>query len=121
MNKDKAIHFLELIIAGKIGEAYDLYVDARGRHHNMYTLAGFGNLREGMQAAEEQSPNKQFEIMNVFGNGELIAIHSHLIVNPGEPGMATVHMFRFEDGKIVEMWDVIQSIPLGCINKDGPF
>jgi len=117
MNKDKAIHFLE----GKISEAYELYVDANGRHHNMYTPAGFANLQEGMQAAEEQTPNKQFKIKNVFGGDELIAVHSHLIINPSEPGMATVHMFRFENGKIIEMWDIAQSISSDSPNSDGPF
>jgi predicted SnoaL-like aldol condensation-catalyzing enzyme len=121
MNKDKAIHFLELIIAGDINRAYDLYVDAEGKHHNMYTPAGFGNLQEGMQTAEEQTPNKQFRIKNVFGSNELIAVHSHLITNPSEPGMVTVHMFRFENEKIVEMWDIAQSIPSDSPNSDGPF
>jgi predicted SnoaL-like aldol condensation-catalyzing enzyme len=121
MNKDKAIHFLELIIAGKIDEAYELYIEVDGKHHNMYTPAGFGSLQEGMQAAEEQTPNKQFKIRNVFGDNELIAVHSHLIMKPSEPGMATVHMFRFENGKIVEMWDIAQTIPLDMPNNDGPF
>ena len=121
MNKDKAIHFLELIIAGNIDEAYDTYINFDGKHHNVYTPAGFNHLKEGMQSSENATPNKQFEIKNVFDGGEVVAVHSHLVLNSDEPGMSVVHMFRFENEKIIEMWDVAQSIPQDSPNNDGPF
>lgn len=121
MNKENAIDFLSMIIQGKINEAYDKYVNLKGKHHNMYTPSGFTNLLQGMQAAEDQNPNKQFQIKNVFGEDDLIAVHSHLTLSANEPGMATVHMFRFDNNKIVELWDIAQPIPKDLINTDGPF
>jgi predicted SnoaL-like aldol condensation-catalyzing enzyme len=60
-------------------------------------------------------------VKNVLGDGDLVAIHSHLIFTAGEPGMATVHIFRFEEGKIVEMWDIGQAIPVESPNRMGAF
>ncbi len=117
--RDEAVAFLNQVIAGDIKGAYQTYVNLEGTHHNVYTPAGFANLMKGMQAAEDQSPNKTFVVKNVFGDGELIAVHSHLTM--GEDDMITVHMFRFEDGKIVELWDVAQSIPDEQVNSDGAF
>jgi predicted SnoaL-like aldol condensation-catalyzing enzyme len=121
MNEEIAASFLTMVIQGKIEEAYQKYVSFEGKHHNMHTPSGFKNLLQAMQAAEEHSPNKQFHIKNIFGKDDLVAVHSHLIINPEENGMATVHMFRFEKNKIVEMWDIAQQIPEDQINSDGAF
>jgi len=118
-NKDRAVAFLNQVIAGDIENAYEVYVDLTGKHHNMYTPAGFVNLMKGMQAAEEKTPNKTFVIKHVFGDGDLVAIHSHL--KQGEMNMATVHMFRFGNNKVVEMWDIAQTIPDEQVNTDGAF
>jgi predicted SnoaL-like aldol condensation-catalyzing enzyme len=120
-NKDIATNFLKMIIDGKIDEAYQVYIDPTGKHHNMFTPSGFENLKSGMQAAEEKTPNKHFAIKNVFGDDDLIAVHSHLVMNPPEAGMATVHMFKFNEGKIIEMWDIAQQIPEDPVNNDGAF
>lgn len=121
MNRDKAVAFLNQVIAGDIEGAYQTYVNFEGKHHNVHTPAGFANLMKGMQAAEGQSPNKTFVIKNVFGDDELVAVHSHLVMKEGDAGMITVQMFRFKDGKIIELWDVAQTIPEEQVNADGPF
>ncbi|HLD04444.1 MAG TPA: nuclear transport factor 2 family protein [Candidatus Nanoarchaeia archaeon] len=120
-HKQSATSFLNLIIAGKIDEAYEKYVNLQGKHHNAYFPAGFPVLKKAMMEAHIQSPNKQFTIKNVLEDGDLVAVHSHLIINPGEKGMITLHMFRFKDNKIVEMWDCGQPIPNDSPNKDGAF
>jgi predicted SnoaL-like aldol condensation-catalyzing enzyme len=121
MNKDIAVSFLKSVIAVDIDDAYDKYIDKSGKHHNVYTLAGFSNLRKGMQEADDQSPDMIYEPKNVFGDGDLVAVHGHLTMSKGDAGMTTVHMFRFENGKIVELWDVAQDIPADSVNIDGAF
>ena len=120
-NKQAAVDFLQLVIAGNIDQAYQTYVDMNGKHHNVYFSAGFATLRDAMKENHVKFPKKTFTIKNVFGEGDLIAVHSHLVMAAGDPGIAVVHMFRFQKGKIVEMWDVGQPIPEGLPNKDGPF
>ena len=120
-NKQSALQFLKLVIAGRINEAYEKYVDMQGKHHNAFFPTGFQALQEAMKENEAAFPNKQFTVKNVLGDEDLVAIHSHLLFKPGEPGMITVHLFRFNNGKIVEMWDCGQVIPKDSPNKDGTF
>ncbi len=119
--KERAVDFLQLVVAGNIEEAYNTYVNMHGKHHNMYYSADFASLKEGMIENHTQFPNKRFMVKNVLGDGSLVAVHSNIIMKPGEPGVAVVHIFRFEQGKIVEMWDIGQSIPLESPNRIGAF
>jgi predicted SnoaL-like aldol condensation-catalyzing enzyme len=119
--KERAMDFLQLVIAGNIDEAYDSYVNMHGVHHNMYFSSEFVSLKKGMKENHAQFPNKRLMVKNVLADGNLVAVHSHLIFKEGEPGMSVVHVFRFENGKIVEMWDVGQSIPADSPNRRGPF
>ncbi len=118
-NKETAVDFLHLAIAGEIDEAYSSYVNMRGKHHNMYYSADFSSLKQGMIDNHAQFPNKRLMVKNVVGEGDMVAVHSKLVLKEGEPGMVVVHIFRFEGGKIIEMWDVGQAIPTESRNKLG--
>lgn len=120
-NKQAAVDFLQLVIAGRIDQAYQKYVDMNGKHHNPWFEAGFVPLKKGMMENQAQAPHKQLVIKHVLGDGDTVAVHSHLIPNPGEIGMITLHLFRFAGSRIVEMWDLGQPIPTDSPNTDGAF
>jgi predicted SnoaL-like aldol condensation-catalyzing enzyme len=119
--KQAAVQFLQLVVAGQIDEAYRRYVDFSGRHHNPFFLAGFPALKKAMSENQIQFPNKQLTVKNVLGDGDLVAVHSHIVLRPVETGIVAVHLFRFEGNKIVEMWDCGQPIPADSPNNDGAF
>lgn len=120
--KERAVHFLQLVTAGKIDEAYQKYVNMDGKHHNLFTPAGLPALRQGMKDNEAQFPHKQFSVKQVIGDGDRVAVYSHLKFRPEDPGMVVIHWFRFDEGgKIVEFWDCGQAIPADSPNKDGAF
>jgi len=121
IQKERALDFLQQVVAGNIDDAYDSYVNMHGVHHNMYYSSEFASLKNGMKENHAQFPNKRLMIKNLLGEGDLVAVHSNIILKTGEPGMAVVHIFRFADGKIVEMWDVGQAIPLDSPNRRGAF
>lgn len=120
-NKAVAIDFLNMVIAGKFDEAYSKYVDMKGKHHNAYTAAGFSALKQGMMENESKFPNKKFEIRHVVEEENMVATHSWVALAPGDLELGAVHWFRFEDEKIVELWDVGQQIPKDLVNRDGMF
>ncbi len=119
--KQAAEEFLQMIVAGSIEEAYIKHVDMEGRHHNPFFPAGFAALKKAMAENHGEYPNKKLIVRNVVGDGDLVAIHSHLIFREGEIGMTVVHILRFKGQKIVEMWDVGQQIPDDSPNSDGAF
>ena len=120
-HQQAALQFLELVSTGQIDEAYRKYVDLGGKHHNPYFKAGFPALREAMKANQVQFPNMRLTVKNVIVGGDLVAVHSHVTLSPGETGMAVVHMFRFQGNRIVEMWDLGQPVPADSPNQDGMF
>ena len=119
--KEEAVDFLNLVMAGNIDEAYDSYVNMHGRHHNVYYAADFVSLKQGMVENHAQFPNKRLMVKNVLGDGNLVAVHSNIVMKEGEPGISVVHLFRFENGRIVEMWDVGQVVPVNSPNMIGAF
>jgi predicted SnoaL-like aldol condensation-catalyzing enzyme len=121
VQKESALDFLHLVVTGSIDEAYDKYVNMRGKHHNVCYSAEFISLKQGMIENNAQFPNKRLMVKNVLGDGNLVAIHSNIVMKMGEPGIATVHIFRFEEGRIVEMWDIGQAIPIDTPNRMGAF
>jgi predicted SnoaL-like aldol condensation-catalyzing enzyme len=40
---------------------------------------------------------------------------------PGGPSLAVVHLVRFEEGRIVELWDVVSPVPEKPLNANGVF
>jgi predicted SnoaL-like aldol condensation-catalyzing enzyme len=120
-NKDSAVNFLKMVVAGKIEEAYAEFVDLNGKHHNIFTPAGFPALKKGMADNEAKFPKKKFDIQHVLEDGEMVATHSRVTLIPGELELGVVHWFRFENGKIAELWDIGQQLPKDVVNQDGMF
>ncbi|HSX06784.1 MAG TPA: nuclear transport factor 2 family protein [Candidatus Saccharimonadia bacterium] len=120
-NKESAVQFLKLMSSGKVDEAYDHFASPTGKHHSPYFAAGFDALKAAMKESYSQFPQKQSEVKHVVAEGDMVAIHSHVILNPGDPGFAIVHLLRFEGGKIVELWDFTQPVLADSPNADGPF
>mgnify|MGYP001203879319 CR=1 FL=1 len=74
-----------------------------------------------MMEDAKQNPNKIFDMKHVVEEGDLVVVHSHLRHNPEAVGVAVIHIFRFQDEKIVELWDVGQLIPEESPNEHGMF
>jgi predicted SnoaL-like aldol condensation-catalyzing enzyme len=116
-----AISFLTLVTTGKVREAFDAHVHPDFRHHNVHTKNGREELMNGMQESDDHFPHKTFSVKRLLEDGDTVAAHSSIELGGGMPPMAVVHIFRFRDGKIAEMWDIAQQIPPDSPNADGAF
>lgn len=74
-----------------------------------------------MQENASQNPHKILEVKLAIQEGDTVAVHSHVRQNPDDLGGAVVHTFRFQNSRIVEMWDIGQPIPEDSPNKNGMF
>ena len=119
--REIATSFLKLVIEGKVREAYDKYVSQELIHHNPYFEGTRNALLEAMDADSKQHPHKLMEFKMTFEEGNLVATYSHIKHTPEALGFAAVHMFRIENGKIIEMWDVVHILTEDSPNENGMF
>src|SRR5512143_2884788 len=119
--KKAAVEFLGMAASGKAAEAAGRFLAPGGRHHNVYFPAGWDPLVKGMLDASRNSPGTRLDVKHVLCEGDLVAVHSHVVHKKGEKGISVVHIFRFEGERIAEMWDIGMQIPADSPNKDGPF
>jgi predicted SnoaL-like aldol condensation-catalyzing enzyme len=67
------------------------------------------------------NPQARSEIKRVVADGDLVMLHVHAKANETDRGMAVVDIFRVENGKVVEHWDVVQPIPEKAANENTMF
>lgn len=120
-NKDAAVSFLKMASSGDVREAYSKFVGPGFRHHNPYFEGSAAALMIAMQENAHENPNKTLDVKRVIAEGDLVAVHSHVRQNPDDLGGAVVHLFRFENGRIVELWDLGQPVPGESPNQYGMF
>jgi predicted SnoaL-like aldol condensation-catalyzing enzyme len=120
-HKDAAVSFLRLVSSGKVREAYDRHVGATFRHHNAYYRGDRQSLLLAMEDNAAKNPNKLLDVKLALEDGNYVAVHSHVRQHPQDRGAAVVHLFRFEDDRIAELWDVGQAIPPESPNQHGMF
>ena len=119
--KDAAVAFLTMASSGDVDAAYSRFVGAGFKHHNSFFEGSAEALRAGMKENAKQNPAKVLEVKRVIAEGDFVVTHSHVKQNPNDLGAAVVHIFRFENGKIVELWDLGQAVPEKAPNENGMF
>jgi predicted SnoaL-like aldol condensation-catalyzing enzyme len=120
-NKHAAISFLELASSGRVTDAYTKFIGNGFRHHNPFFEGSARSLQAAMEENAQQNPNKIFKVMRAITEGEYVVTHSHVQQKPDDLGAAVVHIFRFDQGRIVELWDLGQPIPEKSPNQYGMF
>ena len=119
--KDAAVEFLTLVASGSVREAYERHVGPGFRHHNPHFRGDADSLKEAMEHNAAASPNKSLEVQRALQDGDCVAVFSRVRQKPGELGAAVVHILRFESGRIVELWDIGQPVPVDAVNENGMF
>ncbi|WP_421870530.1 nuclear transport factor 2 family protein [Motiliproteus sp.] len=110
-NKQNAIAFYRTAYLGEPAKAVSLYVGDDYIQHNPVVGNGKQAFIDYFAEMGRDYPGKQIEFVRAVAEGDLVALHTHQIW-PGNDEYVTMDFFRFdEDGKIVEHWDAIQSIP----------
>lgn len=105
----------------KVAEAFGKYVGPYYRQHNPQVADGKQAAIESLPKFLAAAPQMRYDIKRVISEGDLVVVHSHVTVKPSDPGMAVVDIFRVENGKVVEHWDVVQSVPEKAANDNTMF
>ena len=102
-------------------EAVAKYLGPHYRQHNPGAADGAEPFIGFMKRFAQTYPDFHMEPKRIIAEGNYVALHSHLILKPGDRGMAVVDIFRLENGKIVEHWDVVQEVPETSANNNTMF
>jgi predicted SnoaL-like aldol condensation-catalyzing enzyme len=121
-NKQLAKNCLDMIFnQHKVDQAVAQYIGANYRQHNPNTPDGPQGIIAYATGYIKANPELHMDFKHIIAEGTLVAVHSHLKPNPTDPGMAVVDIFRVENGKLVEHWDVMQPVLLQPENKNTMF
>ena len=108
-------------IEKKWREAFLTYVAEDYTQHNPMAEDGRAAALEHLGPVFDANPQLRIDIKRIFGDDSHVAVHYHSVMKPGDLGAAAVDMFRVEDCKIVEHWDVIQPMPTKSANPHPVF
>lgn len=119
--KETAKTFLILCSKGNSREAFQKYVGENFKHHNAYFKGDADSLMIAMEESAKANPDVIFKTHLIVEEENFVVTYSKFQHNPEDTGFAVVHIFRFENNKIVELWDLGQQIPSDIINENGMF
>ena len=121
-NKQTAIAFYERAFNDHQPEdAVEKYLGPRYIQHNPQAPDGGDAFIAFVRAYVGQFPELRVDIKRAIAEGDLVMTHSLLTTSPGDRGTAAADIFRLEDGKIVEHWDVLQPVPEESANDNTMF
>lgn len=120
-HKDTAVTFLQLLLAGRIREAFEAHVGPGFRHHDPLCRGDAVALVTSLERNEAHFPGKALHIQRALQDGDLVAVHARVGLGHGESEFAVVHLLRFEGERIAELWIVEQPVLQSSPNQNGMF
>jgi predicted SnoaL-like aldol condensation-catalyzing enzyme len=120
-NKKAVQEFYDFVINKKDFASARKYMGDRYKQHNPLVADRPEGLEAFIEFLKTNFPDARSEIKRVFADGDYVILHVHSIRPPNMRGRAIVEIFRLENGKIDEHWDVIQEIPEESANPNGMF
>jgi predicted SnoaL-like aldol condensation-catalyzing enzyme len=82
---------------------------------------GPGPFIDFVKGFTAQFPELSVELKRVIAEGDLVVTHGLLKTSPDDRGTAAADIFRVENGKVVEHWDVLQPVPGTAANDNTMF
>lgn len=119
--KHVAVDFLTLVAHNQVREAFARYIGPGFKHHNPHFHGDGPALMAAMEENAKGKPNKVLEVQFALEDGPMTMVFSKLIPSPDATPRATVHIFRFDGLRIVELWDIGMPAPEHSLNEHGVF
>ena len=116
------LHFFDLAFVHRnAAEAAERYLGAEYKQHNPLAPDGPEAFVGFIGVFQEQAPEMSFDIKRVIAEDDLVVLHYHLKLSPDDLGQAVVDIFRVEEGRFVEHWEVLQPVPSESANTNTMF
>ncbi|WTZ46698.1 ester cyclase [Streptomyces sp. NBC_01390] len=99
----------------------DRFVRTDYIQHNPFAADGSETLKNLAAGVHQQFPEAKYDVKRVISEGDLVLVHSNVVLTPGTRGSAVFDIFRFQGGKIAEHWDTGQNVPDTSANGNDMF
>lgn len=120
-NKQTVRAFYETAFNTKDLDAVAAFIGDRYVQHNPEIADGLDGLLARLTHLKQAFPKLRVEVKRLVAEGDYVSAQVHGIREPGQRGLAIMDIFRLDDGKLVEHWDVIQPVPEHAVNPNGMF
>jgi predicted SnoaL-like aldol condensation-catalyzing enzyme len=120
-NKKTVRALYEAVLNKKDFDEASKYLGSKYTQHNPNAADGPDGLKGFIGFLKDKFPNNRSEIKRIFADGDYVIVHVHAVREPSTRGNAIIDIFRLENGKVVEHWDVVQPIPEKAANDNGMF
>jgi predicted SnoaL-like aldol condensation-catalyzing enzyme len=99
--------FQRVFIDHQVDSGLELLHDGYIQHNQMVPGG-----KEAMRAAFKKGlDNVTTEIKQIIAEGDRVVVHHHFKFDPASLGAVVIDIFRIEDGKLAEHWDVMSPVP----------
>jgi len=119
-NKKVVLDFYQQMFGDKDLSAVDQYILPNYIQHNPTVADGAAAFKTAAETWFKGAPKSKVDIQRVAAEGELVFIHVKNQTPSGQY-VSTVDIFRLENGKIAEHWDVHQEVPAEAANEHPMF
>jgi predicted SnoaL-like aldol condensation-catalyzing enzyme len=118
-NKKIVIEFYQELFGDKNIDAINKYIGDKYIQHNPGLPDGKEALINAAEVWFKDAPKEKVDFQHIAADGDLVVLHVRS--KSGPKVRAVVDIFRIENGKIVEHWDVIQEVPDKSANDHPMF
>jgi predicted SnoaL-like aldol condensation-catalyzing enzyme len=119
LNKKMVAEFYQEFFGDKNISALDKYLADNYIQHNPILPDGKEALRQGATLWFKGAPKTKIDIQHLSADGNLVYIHTKSKM--GDKVNSVIDIFRIENGKIAEHWDVVQEVPAKSANAHPMF
>jgi predicted SnoaL-like aldol condensation-catalyzing enzyme len=118
-NKNLVAEFYQQLFGDKDVSAIDKYLLPSYIQHNPSLPDGSEALKKGATQWFAGAPKDTIDIRHLSAEGDLVYIHTRSKM--GDKVFSIIDIFRIENGKIAEHWDVLQEVPQKSANDHPMF
>ncbi len=114
--------FIDLFYEKKdVRRAFETWVAPNYIQHKPTLPDGREPVIEFLEGLLARYPERIFTVHRVIASDDLVAVHYHSQATPEDLGFAVVDIFRVENCRMVEHWDVVQAVPEESANDNTMF